>query len=94
MAREASPVTKREKPTPGKAFWVLSIDEMQMTLLDFRGVAKMSGNPSYRTCFLADAPGGFMVNKPLKRRHGAAGPEEFPASFRVSAACENGGKRP
>ncbi len=48
----------------------------------------------YRTSFLADAPGGFMVNKALKRRHGDAGAPEFAASSRVSAASANGGKRP
>ena len=54
----------------------------------------MSGNPSYRTYFFADAPGGFMVNKPLNRRHGDAGAPEFAASSRVSPAPANGGKRP
>jgi hypothetical protein len=33
MNREAGPLMKRENPTPGKAFWVLSSDEMQMTFV-------------------------------------------------------------
>ena len=44
--------------------------------------------------FRHDTPGGFMVNKPLKRRHGDAGAAEFAASSRVSPASANGGKRP
>jgi hypothetical protein len=48
----------------------------------------------YRPPFLPDAPGGFMLNKPLKRRHGDAGVAEFAASSGISAACENGGRRP
>jgi hypothetical protein len=31
MNREAGPTMKRKNPTPGKAFGVLSSDEMQMT---------------------------------------------------------------
>ena len=54
----------------------------------------MPGNPSYRTFLSPDAPGGFMVDKPLKRRHGDAGASEFAASSRVSPATANGGNRP
>jgi hypothetical protein len=32
MKREASPAMKRENPTPGKAFGVLSSDETRMTI--------------------------------------------------------------
>jgi len=54
----------------------------------------MPGNPSYRTRLSPDAPGGFMVNKPLKRRHGDAGAAGFGAPSRISPAPANGGKRP
>ena len=39
-------------------------------------------------------PAVFMVNKPLKRRHGDAGAAGFDASSRVSAVPANGGSRP
>lgn len=50
--------------------------------------------PTLSDIILTRHPGGFMVNKPLKRRHGDAGGSEFAASSRVSPACANGGKRP
>jgi hypothetical protein len=59
-----------------------------------RAFASTPGNPSYRTLLSPDTPAGFMANKPLKRRHGATGALEFAASFRVSPASANGGKRP
>jgi hypothetical protein len=54
----------------------------------------MPGNPSYRTQKTPDTPGGFMVNKALKRRHDDAGAAGFAPSSRVSAAPANGGNRP
>jgi hypothetical protein len=42
MNREASPLMKRENPTPGSRFRGLSTHEARMTFPDFRGVAKMS----------------------------------------------------
>jgi hypothetical protein len=42
MTREASPMTKRENPTPGLDFSGLSGHETQMTFPDFQGIPKMS----------------------------------------------------
>ena len=72
---------------------LISADIGQFCLI-LRGFPFVPGNPSYRTRCLADKPGGFMVNKPLNRRHGDAGAPEFAASSRVSPASANGGKRP
>jgi hypothetical protein len=46
MNREAGPPMKRKKTTPGLDFRGLSSDEMRMTLLESRGLPKMSDKPA------------------------------------------------
>jgi len=85
---------KREKPTPGSDFRGWPLKERELHVLILRGFPSMPGNPSYRTQKTPDTPGGFMVNRTLKRRHGDAGAAGFAASSGISAAPANGGNRP
>jgi hypothetical protein len=78
MKREVGPPMKRENPTPGKAFWVLSSDEMQMTrpvahasLLDWNpliyrepGSRFMSGFSVHRWIFLRFIGGSCSTDAP------------------------------